>query len=337
MILLARRKEEFFNWEGNNEYFSPPIDLLKDKIKEFGSYKGAANWFGVDRHTLSKLARKNNIKSPFILKKYTLDKDEKEYIKSMYYKKTAKNLSEEIGCSESSIAKVWREAGLIGKQPYTYYYNTDYFEKIDTPPKAYYLGFILGDGCVHSNINDNRQWTVNISIHPKDRDILEKFKNQLNTKKPIYESLNGSHPNVTLQISSDKMYKDLFKYGVKERKSTEPSSIKNIPEKYERDFLRGFFDADGSIYRNNFKYFVTNLAGNYEVIKYFSSLLIKYNITPHIYQDTHKDYTINHYGLRLFSIKDNYKFMKVIYYKETKFKLERKYKRFLKFKEEYIE
>lgn len=337
MILLNEFNKKYFELRGNHYYFSPPVSLLKDKIKEFGSYKGASEWFEVNRHTLAKFAKDNGVPSPHEQSKYYLSKNEEKYIIKNYYKKTSKQLAKEIGCSKSLVSKVWKENNLKGKGSYSYYYNQNYFNTINTSPKAYFLGFILGDGCVHNNIEDNRQWTLNISIHPKDTKILEKFKEELETKKPLYKSLRDNHPNVTLQISSNKIYEDLFKYGIKERKSTEPTSIKNIPEKYEKDFLRGFFDADGSIYRNSFKYFVVNLSGNYEIMRYFSKLLIKYDITPHIYKDEHKDYTINHYGLRIFSIEDVYKFMKLIYYKETEFKLERKYNRFLKFKEEYIE
>ena len=50
-----------------------------------------------------------------------------------------------------------------------YNFNEDYFEKIDTEDKAYFLGFIVADGCISSKFN-------RISIIQKETDILYEFK-----------------------------------------------------------------------------------------------------------------------------------------------------------------
>jgi hypothetical protein len=53
-------------------------------------------------------------------------------------------------------------------------FNEDYFEIIDTPEKAYFLGFIFADGCLIDNPKEYR-YKLNIKIHSKDEDILKKF------------------------------------------------------------------------------------------------------------------------------------------------------------------
>ena len=47
--------------------------------------------------------------------------------------------------------------------------NYQFFEKIDSEEKAYFLGFIYSDGCVQSN-------SVTLKLQKKDIIILEKMK-----------------------------------------------------------------------------------------------------------------------------------------------------------------
>ena len=112
---------------------------------------------------------------------------------------------------------------------------------------------------------------------------------------------------------------------------------KNIPEKFKPDFLRGFFDADGSIFKEKGKYYRVAFSGNLVVISYFKNLLEKFKIKNSFKQDKRDKYTIPHYFIRIYRKKDINKIMKIMYYKKTKHKLTRKYKRFLDFKEGYNE
>ena len=59
-----------------------------------------------------------------------------------------------------------------------YKYNRDFFEVIDTPEKAYWLGFLYADGSVSSKRND-----VEISLKGFDIEHLYKFKKFVKSKK----------------------------------------------------------------------------------------------------------------------------------------------------------
>lgn len=101
-------------------------------------------------------------------------------------------------------------AGHIGAHRNTKYnVNESYFEKIDTPDKAYFLGLMYADGNV-----SNR--AITISLQEKDLNILEKFKNytQFTGKLQLVILNNPNHSNhIKLQIYSRKLVRDISKLG----------------------------------------------------------------------------------------------------------------------------
>lgn len=56
--------------------------------------------------------------------------------------------------------------------------NRDYFETIDTASKAYWLGFIVGDGCVRYTKSTN-SYVLAIELSRIDITHLEKFKQDI--------------------------------------------------------------------------------------------------------------------------------------------------------------
>jgi hypothetical protein len=122
-------------------------------------------------------------------------------------------------------------------------FNEDYFEIIDTPEKAYFLGFIFADGCLIDNPKEYR-YKLNIKIHNKDEEILKKFISLLDSEVEIWRS---NHRDISeIGFSSKKMINDLKNLGLHQNK-TYTIDYPNIDENLERHFLRGYFDGDGCI------------------------------------------------------------------------------------------
>ena len=71
--------------------------------------------------------------------------DEIIFLKENYKTMTYKQMSEQLNRTKSAIDLKINRLGLK-KDKYTY--NHDYFENIDSPQKAYWLGFIYADGGV---------------------------------------------------------------------------------------------------------------------------------------------------------------------------------------------
>jgi len=122
-------------------------------------------------------------------------------------------------------------------------YNENYFEKIDTEEKAYFLGFICADGCIINNPKINRYKLI-LTLHVKDKHILEKFILNINGKMGVWK--HGQRKMAQVSFSGKKIINDLSKLGVIPNKTF---NIKYplIDEKLERHFLRGYFDGDGCI------------------------------------------------------------------------------------------
>ena len=96
-----------------------------------------------------------------------------QQIIEMSYTKSQKEIGEIFNISQSQVGNILKKAGI--KLPKSRLnmsklaLDIDYFKTIDTPEKAYWLGFICADGCIYK---DGGKLTIMV----KDREICEKFK-----------------------------------------------------------------------------------------------------------------------------------------------------------------
>ncbi len=158
--------------------------------------------------------------------------------------------------------------------------NENYFEIIDTPAKAYYLGFIAGDGCLRYNEKHN-SYMLTIKLNTKDIDILEKFKKDLdsdhkiNTTKELDKRFDVMRNSCYITIANNKLCTDLIKNGIKIKKSSDLSVPSCITDKLMPHFIRGLSDSDGGwhVRKNDISWgFVASVSSFLEEIK---NILIK--------------------------------------------------------------
>jgi hypothetical protein len=202
-----------------------------------------------------------------------ITKEEEEKICQSYLKLRSSGLvSLEFKRTRSVICKVLKRNNIKVKtreeSKTLYSLNHDFFNKIDTPEKAYILGLIFSDGSVTDR-------ALKISLQITDINILEKVKNimEYTGNVKIYKS---KKPNVKdsaiLQIYSKKLIKDLNNLGCVKNKtySLEYPIISN----FNSHFIRGVFDGDGCI--TNFKksyYF--SITGRIVFLEKLQDILIK--------------------------------------------------------------
>jgi hypothetical protein len=123
--------------------------------------------------------------------------------------------------------------------------NKDFFKKW-TAEMAYILGFFAADGCITHNKRGAYFWSIQIT----DKKLLNSIKKVIQSDHAI-GIRNGKNKNHSilyrLQIGNKEMCDDLRMLGMRERK-TKSLAIPNVPEKYFPDFVRGYFDGDGSVW-----------------------------------------------------------------------------------------
>jgi hypothetical protein len=158
--------------------------------------------------------------------------------------------------------------------------NIDYFSKIDTYDKAYFLGFLITDG----NISGN---AVRLSLSIKDKDILNIFKSKLNSSNKLY--YRKSKPEVIISNKSNKMVNDLALYGVIPNK-TGKEYIPSIDTNLISHLFRGLLDGDGWISSKSHQ---LGFCGSKICVTQFRDFLVKtlnvYNVAvlqtqPHLWQ-----------------------------------------------------
>lgn len=117
-----------------------------------------------------------------------------------------------------------------------YYLNENFFASWRAE-MAYVLGFWYADGYM-------RQCkSYRISFFSKDFDVIANIRKLFSTNSPISLERNCW----ILCLHSKKMYYDLQTLGGVHAKST-TLKFPYVPEIYLRDFIRGYFDGDGSVH-----------------------------------------------------------------------------------------
>lgn len=174
--------------------------------------------------------------------------------------------------------------------------NEKFFHDINNEQKAYWLGFLAGDGAITEN-------KIRLRLASKDADHLGKFKKAISWMGKDYYSKRDGATEVVFR--SSKMVSDLARYYVTPRKTFSvrfPSILKHL----EPHFIRGVFDADGCVnkalrvsrgksgqiylfYAGEF-----NIEGNKEFISEIQSHLVKLGLSVN---------SINYPGKKIYRVR----------------------------------
>lgn len=131
-----------------------------------------------------------------------------------------------------------------------YNFNEDFFEKIDTEEKAYWLGYSYADGYVSSTKS-----SYELYVQERDLEHLKKFQKSINSnhkltthrKKMTYNGKEREYIGYRLTLNSEKFKHDLIKKGCVENKSKilKFPSFRQVPKRLQHHFIRGYIDGDG--------------------------------------------------------------------------------------------
>lgn len=160
-----------------------------------------------------------------------------------------------------------------------------------SPKFAYAIGLLTADGCL---LNDGRH----IDFTSKDIEQVETFKKclRLKVKTGIKHSGIGN-PYTRVQFGDVLFYKFLTEIGLSPAKSKIISAV-YVPEIYFADFLRGYFDGDGtsysfydSIFPKSFRFYVSFMSASPTFINWLRAQIQKHvGLKGYISRYSHSDY-----------------------------------------------
>jgi DNA modification methylase len=188
----------------------------------------------------------------------------------------------------------WAEARKIGGQPNNqnarkHHINQEYFSVIDTPDKAYWLGFISGDGWIGYR-PEKTDYRLQINLSIMDIDHLAKFVSCIDGNP--YEMLKiKDNEIVSLVVASKQMVEDLIKLGLPTEDKSHSLKPLYLSTELMKYYWLGLFDADGccgiydkiSNYKERsyqYKVFSMSLVGSEDICNAFSSYLGYSNVYP---------------------------------------------------------
>ncbi len=176
-----------------------------------------------------------------------------------------------------------------------YKINSDYFEKIDTSIKAYFIGLIAADGY----IVESKNTIFGIQLNSEDREVIELLVSELETDKPIMEVRNSKMCRFT--VGDKKLISDLIKLGIVPNKSLIIGNIiKNISYEFRDAFIAGYLDGDGSFIIPKYSEHTKKYKGirNRKPTKgYYSNFCVNFRGTKELLQGVIDHLGYEHYNL----------------------------------------
>ena len=269
------------------------------------------------------------------MEKWTMD--ETQLIRELYPVCNAKEISEKLGKSINSIRSKAHRMGL--RNP-CHSCDTDYFNAIDSSDKAYWVGFITADGYV-VNSSEHRDYELGIELSKCDAAHLKKFLDCIHSDSEVQfrkrqnfagYGVDKEYEECLIRIYSKKMVESLAQYGIVQNKTYSLRNT-NVPQQYMWDYIRGYFDGDGSLSLSKVSTSravhsyprISFVCKNKEFLLDIQSFLDKEDIHSDIYQDrTYWEMFIRRHD----SVS---KFLHSIYSTENSIRLDRKYEKYKAF------
>lgn len=153
-----------------------------------------------------------------------------------------------------------------------YYEKNPNFFKEENSNMAWLLGFLASDGNISKNGN-----RIRIELSVVDKEILERIKEIVKIENPIKirENKRG-FVFASLDWSCAEHKKDLEKYNIIPQKTYTLLPPTKLNEKFYIDYIRGYFDGDGTIYQRSNGRYSFGFVGTPDMIK---------NITEYLYKN----------------------------------------------------
>lgn len=203
-----------------------------------------------------------------------------EIIEAYSKRESTQSISERYNCSQQTIARFLKRNGVnVTKKRSRKNINSNYFNNIDSGIKAYFLGLIAADGSIFKD--KNNKTVFSLCIQSSDRSILEKLSIELSNSNILIgkERIRSNGSSTTdIRFSDEEFTNSLLHLGICFNKTFDLEWV-TVPDEFMRDFVRGYFDGDGSVYISKNKVY-GNFVGNKKFLPKLRDYLFDLEILP---------------------------------------------------------
>lgn len=235
---------------------------------------------------------------------------------------STRKIGEIVGLNYSTVRYYVRKYNLQDKMNYKkpIYIDKNMFNKIDTPTKAYIVGFIISNGYIGEK-------NVEVTINVKDREVLDYIANNVGgtVREYLKDNNKGKFKIARYLIGSKSIVTDFHKFGLRKEDRFLPIVKKDM----NRYLLLGVFDASGNIVFGNRKdrnvmWNKVTFTSQYKILERVQNVLINdLSISSKIKPSKNK----NFYILEIHNKEDISKFLNYIYQDDSFIILKRKYEK----------
>ena len=179
-----------------------------------------------------------------IIKLYTEEKRGQSYCSKQVLKMNRPDIVKKVLKKYGVKIRNFKEAAVLNNKNRIKYTskNINFFDN-QSSDMAWIMGFIAADGTIRKDSNE-----IKIGLSIKDYDVLEKIKKTINLDEPIktYTTKNG-YDCCRLRWTCEEHKKALRDYSIVPNKTFVLQPPFKLDKKYWIDYIRGYFDGDGSV------------------------------------------------------------------------------------------
>lgn len=255
-----------------------------DLYKKDKSITEIASTLSIDRHTVTSILKRSGLykgnKHASNFSEEKLNRNQK--IISLYNcGMSLSQVAKEMNISPSGVSVILktfniklRPQHMKGHSKGTtknrkHFFDIDFFDKIDTEEKAYWLGFLMADGYV------SYSGTVTCALQCRDKEHLIKFLKSVKANDTEVK-FNSKTKSYSVSLYSVKMAADLTKHGCKQKKSLILEFPNDVPQDLIHHFMRGYFDGDGCICIDKINRAIFSVLGTKKFLDKYESILLSY-------------------------------------------------------------
>lgn len=306
-------------------------DIKNEIVKSYlnGEYvKSISKRLGLTTYIVSSILKEHNIEIKRFIRKSQFSKEDVDKMYGIYSNgKTLDYVASIYNIDPTEVSLLFKKYNYPVRD-YSHAYrkytiNENYFDKIDTQGKAYFLGLLFADGSNNTKTNQ-----ITISLQESDKHILEAFKTELGSNAPLKfiecSKKKDTYSNqYRFSVGNKHLSETLERLGMVVNKSLKLEFPNYLEDNLISHFIRGYFDGDGHV---SGKYYITNIVSTDSFCKSIQDILRPLNIESKIYNTVNPETSTR--TLRINKKIYCAKFLDYIY-QDAKFYLIRKYNVYL--------